>query len=132
MSSTPLQRWLAALLIGPASVAAAIALPSFAIAVYAWTTRDSERITAFALAVAEPLALLAALAVTGLAAYWTARRAARPTRWGVLLGSIAAAGMLAAALWVDDVDGWTVAALGLLPLAGMTGARLGVYDELES
>lgn len=123
MSSTHLPRWLAPLLVGPASVAAAIALPSLAITAYAWTTRDAERITAFALAVAEPLALLAALAMTGLTAYRTARRAVRPTRWGLLLGSIAAAGILGAALWVNDVDGWTGAALVLLPLAGVLGAR---------
>lgn len=123
MSATHLPRWLTALLVGPASVALAAALPGLVITVYAWTARDPERIGSIALTVAEPLALLAALGTTGLAAYATARHSAKPTRWGILLGSVAALCILGAALRVNDVDGWTGVALGLLPLAGLVGAR---------
>lgn len=96
-----------------ASVVASVALPSAVITLYALGTRDTEAITRFALAVAEPLALLGAGGATAL----LARRVGRWT------GVAAAAGILGAALWVNDVDAWTYAALAGLPVVGWLAAR---------
>jgi hypothetical protein len=42
-------------------------------------------------------------------------RCVTPQRWAVLVGAASAGAVLAAALWVNDVDPWTAAALVLLP-----------------
>jgi|GEM_PF-6667000 len=104
---------LALLSAAAACVVASVVLPSVVITLYALGTRDAEAVTRFAVAVAEPLALLGAGGATVL----LARRAGRWT------GVAAAAGILGAAIWVNDVDAWTYAALAGLPVVGWLAAR---------
>lgn len=116
----PLDVRIHAIITGLGSVVASILLPSLVIGAYAIVQRDVHRIASFAVAAAEPLALVAAVATTAFMVARTATRQARPSRWGAICGSVAATCMLAAAWWVGDVDRWTAAAVALLPLAGLT------------
>lgn len=96
------------------------ALAGLVIAVHALAVRDADATTRFALAVAEPLALLGTAVVTALGARrlgrW--RRAAE----GRLAGVATAAAMVLFAFWVGDADRWTAAAALLLPVVGWLAA----------
>jgi hypothetical protein len=118
MSVNSLTRWLVLAAASVAAVAASVLVPSLGITAYAFKIRDAHATTDFALQVAEPLALAGALGATTLIATLTAPRYRDPAKWGTMLGAAAAAGMLGAAIWVNDVDDWTTAAVGLLPVAG--------------
>jgi predicted lipid-binding transport protein (Tim44 family) len=111
------------LLAALASTVGAIVVPATVISFYATITPSSLQVTAFALRVAEPTALATAVIVTGLGARWAAADARRPRLIGMLVGVLAAALALGTALWTGDVDGWTAAAVVLLPLAGLLGGR---------
>ena len=102
-----------------AGVAASILVPSALVSAYALLTADAAAIARFALRVAEPTALAAAATVVLLLPARGSRTA------GALRGVATAVAMGAAALWVGDVDAWTYAALGLLPLAGALRAGRG-------
>lgn len=102
-----------------AGVAASILVPSALVSAYALLTADAAAIVRFALRVAEPTALAAAATVVLLLPARGSRTA------GALRGVATAVAMGAAALWVGDVDAWTYAAFGLLPLAGALRAGRG-------
>jgi hypothetical protein len=109
--------------IGLVTVAASILLPTVIITIYALLVRDALRIGIFAVSVAEPLALVGAAGVAFLAAratvsWWNGR----PQVWGAIVGVLAATWMVAAAIRVQDIDGWTAAAAILLPVVGALGA----------
>jgi hypothetical protein len=109
--------------IGLVTVAASILLPTVIITAYALLVRDALRIGIFAVSVAEPLALVGAAGVAFLGArvtvsWWNSR----PQVWGAIVGVIAATWMVAAAIRVQDIDGWTAAAAILLPVVGALGA----------
>lgn len=104
------------------ALVASIALPTAVITVEAIVSGDAQEVSDFALTVAEPLGLLGAM----LATYGIARLAARRPDGRDLIpwiGGAAAAGMIAAALWVLDADVWTAAAAVVLPAAALLGGR---------
>lgn len=115
-------------LVATASVVGTIVVPSVLISLYAAVIPEGMRVTTFALRVAEPVALAAAVAITASGARWTARRSARPRATGALTGVAAAVVGVACALWVGDVDGWTAAAVVLQPLAGLLGGWRAARD----
>jgi hypothetical protein len=92
------------------TIVAGILVPTVVITIQAFLTRDAARISAFASAVAEPLALTGSAGVVALWPQLVSRRSS------LLLGVTGALGVLAAALWVNDVDRWTALAVALLPL----------------
>lgn len=106
-----------------AAVTAGIALPASVITLHGFLTGDAGEITTFARTVAEPLALIGSAAATyGIARYAVRRRGAgvQIVPW---IGGAAAAGVIAAALWVADVDMWTAVAAVSLPAAALAGGR---------
>jgi hypothetical protein len=117
-------RWLAAIAVGLASVVAQIVAPSLLVTGYAMVTRDGGQIVAFAFRVSEPVALLAAILVTVVGARWAVQRRLAVRESGTAIGAVSALAMVAAALRVHDVDGWTAGAVALLPLAGAVGGWL--------
>lgn len=115
-------------LVAAASVVGTIVVPSVLISLYAAVIPEGVRVATFALRVAEPIALAAAVAITASGARWTARRSPRPHATGVLTGVAAAVAGVACARWVGDVDGWTAAAVVLQPLAGLLGGWRAAHD----
>lgn len=113
-----LPAWSRDLLVGLVADAASGMVPALLITSYALAARDSARITTFAMSVAEPSSLAGAIAVVALFPSSGGRRG------GLRRGLVAAAVMVASAWWVHDVDGWTAAAVGLLPVAAMIAARV--------
>jgi hypothetical protein len=106
-----------------ATVAAGVIVPSVVITAFAFQSRDPHQIGRFAGTIAEPLALLGGAWVVYRWPMLIGRRSS------VLLGVSGALGMIAAAFWVHDVDGWTAAAGILLPLARMIRHRRSEVDE---
>jgi hypothetical protein len=108
-----------------AAVAASIVLPALVITAQAARLRDAHEIEDFALAVAEPVGVLGAAVATFSVAVWAARRSAAGRRVVPWIGAGAAAGLIAAAVWVLDADLWTVAAAVLMPVAALAGGMAG-------
>lgn len=107
------------------SLGAALAnglLPSLAISLFALVVPDGARISAFASAVAEPLALLGSLALTVAVAAWSPPVLRPGRRWGAILGLSAAAGVVLGSAMAGDLDGWSAATVVLLPAGAVLAA----------
>lgn len=120
MLSMRTYRWLKWAAVAVASVTGSILAPML-IWLDALMKGDAHAIYMFAMQTAEPVALVAAATVTFLGARRCVERGPRAADEGAGIGALSAAAMFGAALWVNDVDGWTIAAAALLPIVGCLG-----------
>jgi hypothetical protein len=99
-------RWLAAIAVGLASVVAQIVAPSLLVTGYAMVTRDGGQIVAFALRVAEAVALLAAILTTVVGAHWAVQRRLAVRDSGTVIGAVSyRRDVLSGAAWRGFPDG---------------------------
>ena len=106
---------LASLSVMLVTIAAAILLPSLAIEAASWFT-DETALAGLASRMAETLALLGAVMVAALLTAWNVRFVP-PRGWLALVAGSGVFATVAAAYWVRDVDGWTLATAVLIPCA---------------
>jgi peptidoglycan/LPS O-acetylase OafA/YrhL len=97
------------------TTAAKVLVPTTVITLYALVSRDDQAIAAFAIQVAEPLALF------GAAAFAAAAARKQPKAWDNYLGWLGLTALITAGSFVStdfilsDANNWTVAATILLP-----------------
>ena len=117
-----LHAWGVPLAVAIGAVLANGLLPSLAISLYALAVPDPSRISAFATAVAEPLALLGSTVVTVGGVVWSRPAVHSARRWGALLGVAGALGVVIGSAQAGDLDGWTAATVVLLPATAVVVA----------
>ena len=122
-------RIVAAISAAVASLLASIAVPSAVITAFAVGKPDAAEISGFALAVAEPLALLGAAVATFLVSRWAVRFARDGRALVPWVGGASAAAIVGVAGWTGDFDWWTVAAAGLLPAVAILAGRRSVRPD---
>ena len=107
-----------------ASLLASVAVPAAVITAFAVGKPDPAAVARFAVAVAEPLAVLGAGAATFLVSRWAMRLSRDGRALVPWVGGASAAAIVGAAGWTRDFDWWTVVAAGLLPaVAILAGGR---------
>lgn len=122
-------RVVAAVSAAVASFLASIAVPSAVITAFAVGKPDAAEISRFALAVAEPLALLGAAVATFLVSRWAVRFARDGRALVPWVGGASAAAIVGVAGWTGDFDWWTVAAAGVLPAVAILAGRRSVRPD---
>lgn len=106
-----------------ASLFATAFVPTVVITAFAVWRRDPVEIEQFALAVAEPLALVGAVAATYLVSRWAIRLSKDGRALVPWVAGSAAAALVVAAGWTRDFDWWTVLATCLVPAAAILAGR---------
>lgn len=106
-----------------ASFFGSVFVPTAVITAFAVWRRDPAEIAQFALAVAEPLALVGAVGATYLVSRWAIRLSKDGRALVPWVAGSAAAALVAAAGWTGDFDWWTVLAACLVPAAAILAGR---------
>jgi hypothetical protein len=115
-----------------ASVFATVFVPTVVITAFTVWRRSPAEIEEFALAVAEPLALVGAVGATYLVSWWAIRLSKDGRALVPWVAGSAAAALVAAATWTRDFDWWTVLAACLVPAAAiLAGRRLPAPNPLR-
>jgi pimeloyl-ACP methyl ester carboxylesterase len=116
-----LRRTFALLAVATTTVAAAILVSTAAIVGYGVLVEGEEPVATFAVAVAEPLGLLASLGMVLLAARRASWTGFAAESWRLACGIAGSVGLLSSAWWVGDLDLWTLAAAIALPSLTILG-----------
>lgn len=109
-----------------ASVAVSILAPTLVITIYAWFSESPSDISQFAKAVAQPVAFVSVIALALFISRKYYRSEASLTQ-AFIIGLGISCGLFFAAMWIGEMDKWTVMTMIAAPLVTVGSWKLATH-----